>query len=64
MVFDFLGYMWVPIIGDFLHVIFVFMGLISTFQYRACVLKVVSCSLDLYFNIAMCYPVFPVRAVC
>ncbi|XP_006813541.1 sodium/potassium-transporting ATPase subunit beta-1-interacting protein 3-like, partial [Saccoglossus kowalevskii] len=33
-VFDFLGYMWAPIIGNFLHIIFVILGLFGAYQYR------------------------------
>ncbi|CAH1773507.1 unnamed protein product [Owenia fusiformis] len=33
-VFDFLGYMWAPIIGNFLQIIFVIVGLFGTYQYR------------------------------
>lgn len=33
-VFDFLGYMWVPIIGNFLQIIFVIIGFFGTYQYR------------------------------
>ena len=41
-VFDFLGYMWAPIIGNFLQIIFVIIGLFGTYQYRPKVVVVVS----------------------
>ncbi|XP_064652110.1 sodium/potassium-transporting ATPase subunit beta-1-interacting protein 2-like isoform X3 [Lineus longissimus] len=34
LVFDFIGYMWASIIGNFLQLIFVIVGLFGTFQYR------------------------------
>ncbi|XP_043921404.1 sodium/potassium-transporting ATPase subunit beta-1-interacting protein 3 [Protopterus annectens] len=33
-VFDFLGYQWAPILGNFLHIIAVILGLFGTIQYR------------------------------
>ncbi|XP_070534840.1 sodium/potassium-transporting ATPase subunit beta-1-interacting protein 3-like isoform X2 [Ptychodera flava] len=33
-VFDFLGYMWTPIIGNFLHIVCVILGIFGTYQYR------------------------------
>nr|XP_006010004.2 PREDICTED: sodium/potassium-transporting ATPase subunit beta-1-interacting protein 3-like [Latimeria chalumnae] len=33
-VFDFLGYQWAPILGNFLHIIVVILGLFGTIQYR------------------------------
>ncbi|XP_066268157.1 sodium/potassium-transporting ATPase subunit beta-1-interacting protein 2-like isoform X1 [Branchiostoma lanceolatum] len=33
-VFDFLGYMWAPIIGNFFQIICVILGLFGTYQYR------------------------------
>ncbi|XP_037667838.1 sodium/potassium-transporting ATPase subunit beta-1-interacting protein 4 [Choloepus didactylus] len=33
-VFDFLGYQWVPIMANFLHVVAVVLGLFGTVQYR------------------------------
>ncbi|XP_067008656.2 uncharacterized protein NKAIN [Anabrus simplex] len=33
-IFDFLGYMWAPILANFLHIIFVIFGFFGTFQYR------------------------------
>ena len=41
-VFDFLGYMWAPIIGNFFHIIFVVVGLIGAVQYRSKVVTAVS----------------------
>lgn len=35
LVFDFLGFLWSCILGDFLQIVFVFFGLIGTVQYRA-----------------------------
>ncbi|KPP72968.1 sodium/potassium-transporting ATPase subunit beta-1-interacting protein 3-like [Scleropages formosus] len=34
-IFDFLGYQWVPILGNFLHIIIVILGLFGTIQYRS-----------------------------
>jgi len=34
LVFDFLGYMWSPIIGGFLQILFVIMGFFGSVQYR------------------------------
>nr|XP_023650263.1 sodium/potassium-transporting ATPase subunit beta-1-interacting protein 3 isoform X2 [Paramormyrops kingsleyae] len=34
-IFDFLGYQWVPILGNFLHIIVVILGLFGTIQYRS-----------------------------
>lgn len=33
-IFDFLGYMWAPIIGNFFQIIFVIFGLFGVYQYR------------------------------
>ncbi|XP_060099694.1 sodium/potassium-transporting ATPase subunit beta-1-interacting protein 3 isoform X1 [Heteronotia binoei] len=33
-IFDFLGFQWVPILGNFLHIIAVILGLFGTIQYR------------------------------
>ena len=33
-VFDFLGFMWVPILANFLHSIFVILGIFGVYQYR------------------------------
>ncbi|ELT97184.1 hypothetical protein CAPTEDRAFT_222288 [Capitella teleta] len=33
-VFDFLGYMWAPIIGNFLQIIFIIVGFFGALQYR------------------------------
>ena len=41
-VFDFLGYMWAPIIGNFLQIIFVIVGLAGAIQYRPKVVVIVS----------------------
>lgn len=42
LVFDFLGYMWAPIIGSFLQIIFVISGFFGAIQYRPKVVIVVS----------------------
>lgn len=39
-VFEFLGYLWGPIIGNFLHIIFVIIGLFGACQYRHRILAV------------------------
>lgn len=41
-VFDFLGYMWVPILGNFLHIICVIIGMFGSLQYRPRFIAVVS----------------------
>ncbi|XP_053105277.1 sodium/potassium-transporting ATPase subunit beta-1-interacting protein 3 isoform X4 [Hemicordylus capensis] len=33
-IFDFLGFQWAPILGNFLHIIIVILGLFGTIQYR------------------------------
>nr|XP_023417549.1 sodium/potassium-transporting ATPase subunit beta-1-interacting protein 3 [Cavia porcellus] len=33
-IFDFLGFQWAPILGNFLHIIVVILGLFGTIQYR------------------------------
>jgi len=33
-IFDFLGYMWLPILGNFFNIIFVIFGLFGLYQYR------------------------------
>ncbi|KAG8430389.1 hypothetical protein GDO86_017900, partial [Hymenochirus boettgeri] len=33
-VFDFLGYQWAPILGNFLHIVLAILGLFGTLQYR------------------------------
>ncbi|XP_039610508.1 sodium/potassium-transporting ATPase subunit beta-1-interacting protein 3 [Polypterus senegalus] len=33
-IFDFLGYQWAPILGNFLHIIVVILGLFGTIQFR------------------------------
>ena len=33
-VFDFLGFMWIPILADFLNIIFVIFGFFGAHQYR------------------------------
>lgn len=34
-VFDFLGYMWAPILANFLHMIFIIFGFFGAYQFRA-----------------------------
>ena len=45
-VFDFLGYMWGPIIGNFLHILVVIIGLFGAIQYRPKIVFVVSILID------------------
>ncbi|XP_029447237.1 sodium/potassium-transporting ATPase subunit beta-1-interacting protein 3 isoform X2 [Rhinatrema bivittatum] len=33
-IFDFLGYQWAPILGNFLHIIVIILGLFGTIQFR------------------------------
>ena len=33
-IFDFLGYMWMPILGNFFNLVFVIFGLFGLYQYR------------------------------
>ncbi|XP_077208426.1 sodium/potassium-transporting ATPase subunit beta-1-interacting protein 3 isoform X3 [Paroedura picta] len=50
-IFDFLGFQWAPILGNFLHIIAVILGLFGTIQYRPRYIVVES---DLMtFNISM-----------
>jgi len=41
-VFDFLGYMWAPIIGNFFQIICTILGIFGTCQYRPKFIAVVS----------------------
>ncbi|TEA10194.1 hypothetical protein DBR06_SOUSAS6210071, partial [Sousa chinensis] len=41
-IFDFLGFQWAPILGNFLHIIVVILGLFGTIQYRPRYIVVVS----------------------
>ena len=41
-VFDFLGYMWAPIIGNFFQIICTILGIFGTYQYRPKFIAVVS----------------------
>ena len=34
-IFDFLGYMWIPILGNFFNIVFVIFGLFGLYQYRS-----------------------------
>ena len=34
-VFDFLGYMWLPILGNFLHTLMVILGIFGVYQYTS-----------------------------
>ena len=34
-IFDFMGYMWLPILANFLNIIFVIFGLFAVYQYSA-----------------------------
>ncbi|XP_060099695.1 sodium/potassium-transporting ATPase subunit beta-1-interacting protein 3 isoform X2 [Heteronotia binoei] len=50
-IFDFLGFQWVPILGNFLHIIAVILGLFGTIQYRP---RYIVVETDLMtFNISM-----------
>ena len=42
LIFDFLGYMWIPIIASFAHIILILFGLFGTYQYRPKFIVVVS----------------------
>lgn len=42
LVFDFLGYMWAPIMGNFFQIIFVIVGIFGVCQYRPCLIAVYS----------------------
>ncbi|XP_048868184.1 sodium/potassium-transporting ATPase subunit beta-1-interacting protein 3-like isoform X2 [Brienomyrus brachyistius] len=41
-IFDFLGYQWAPILGNFLHIVILILGLSGTLQYRSRFLLVYS----------------------
>lgn len=47
-VFEFLGYMWVPILANFLHMIFIIFGFFGAYQYRSKYL--ISVSFPPYFG--------------
>ncbi|XP_033011189.1 sodium/potassium-transporting ATPase subunit beta-1-interacting protein 3 isoform X4 [Lacerta agilis] len=50
-IFDFLGFQWAPILGNFLHIIVVILGLFGTIQYRP---RYIVVETDLMtFNISM-----------
>ena len=34
-IFDFAGYMWVPILGNFLHTLIVILGIFGVYQYTS-----------------------------
>ena len=51
-VFDFLGYMWAPIIGNFFQIICTIFGIFGTYQYRPKFIVVVSQFLTLNAPIA------------
>ncbi|XP_029633343.1 sodium/potassium-transporting ATPase subunit beta-1-interacting protein 3 isoform X2 [Octopus sinensis] len=42
LIFDFLGYMWAPIMGNFLQIICVIIGIFGVCQYRPCLVAVYS----------------------
>lgn len=50
-IFDFLGFQWAPILGNFLHIIVVILGLFGTIQYRPRYIVVVSLIFNLCFHI-------------
>jgi len=35
LVFDFLGFMWAPIISNFIHIAFMIVGIFGVHQYRS-----------------------------
>ena len=49
-IFDFLGFQWAPILGNFLHIIVVILGLFGTIQYRPRYIVVVSLIFNLSFH--------------
>lgn len=46
-VFDFLGYMWLPIIANFFNFIFVIFGFFGAYQYKTKYIVIVSTSLSI-----------------
>ena len=50
-IFDFLGFQWAPILGNFLHIIVVILGLFGTIQYRPRYIVVVSLIVTMSFHI-------------
>lgn len=50
-IFDFLGFQWAPILGNFLHIIVVILGLFGTIQYRPRYIVVVSLLSTVSFHI-------------
>ncbi len=54
-VFDFLGYMWAPIIGNFLHILVIIIGFFGALQYRPRVVMVVSTYRRCYVDESRCW---------
>lgn len=52
-VFDFLGYMWAPIIGNFLQIIFIIVGFFGALQYRPKIVIAVSINLRIFHSTAI-----------
>lgn len=48
-IFDFLGFQWAPILGNFLQIIVVILGLFGTIQFRPRYIVVVSLIYIIYF---------------
>jgi len=70
-VFDFLGYMWAPIIGNFFQIICTILGIFGTYQFRPKFIAVVSYTViltlfnhcitsvwNLYQSVLICKPNF------
>lgn len=52
-VFDFLGFMWAPILANFLNILFIIFGFFGTFQYACKYVFSVSCSP--FSSVALCF---------
>lgn len=48
-IFDFLGYMWAPILANFFHIIFVIFGIFGSYLYRSNYIITVSIKKLLYY---------------
>ncbi|KAK9403270.1 Nkain3: Sodium/potassium-transporting ATPase subunit beta-1-interacting protein 3, partial [Crotalus adamanteus] len=55
-IFDFLGFQWAPILGNFLNIIAVILGLFGTIQYRPRYIVLVS-NLSLYKYVHILFPI-------
>jgi Na,K-Atpase Interacting protein len=58
-VFDFLGYMWAPILANFLHMVFIIFGFFGAYQYRAKYLISVSEAICMDLSSKRFSPSFP-----